>query len=136
MRNILREKGYKATPARLAILEIFADNGSPMDAEAIHKKLKGKKINAATVYRTLSSLEKGKIIQRVDLRKDSAYFELAGEHHHHIVCTKCNEIEDFENPEIEKAIGKVWKRIALKSHKFKTIGEHSLEIFGLCQACA
>jgi len=132
MRKILKEKGYKATPARLAILEVLSKNKLPMDAESIFKKLKNKKINEATVYRTLSSLEEGEILKRVDLRKNSAYFELNTEHHHHIVCTNCNELEDFENKEIEKVL----EHIVLKSSKFKNIKEHSLELFGLCRACA
>jgi Fur family ferric uptake transcriptional regulator len=134
MRNILKEKGYKATPARLAILEIFDRNKLPMDASSIYKKLRTKKnhkkINEATIYRTLSSLEEGKILKKVDLRKDSVYFELAGEHHHHIVCTKCDDIEDFENKNLEILLDKI------KSSKFKNIKEHSLELFGLCRACA
>jgi Fur family ferric uptake transcriptional regulator len=136
MKNILKEKGYKATPARLAILEIFNRNKLPMDAEEIYKKLKNKnnykKNNEATVYRTLSSLEAGNILKRVDLRKDSVYFELNNSHHHHIVCTNCNELEDFENKEVEKAL----ERIMQKSSRFKIIKEHSLELFGLCRACA
>ena len=136
----MKEKGYKATPARLAILEIFARNKSPMDAENVYKKIKNiknyKKINATTIYRTLSSLEEGKILKRVDLRKNSVYFELVTGHHHHIVCTNCDQIEDFENLEVEKAIEKVWGRIVGKSSKFKSIKEHSLELFGLCRMCA
>ncbi len=136
MRNILKEKGYKATPARLAILEIFADNKLPMNAENIYKKLKSnksqRKVNEATVYRTLTSLEEGGILKRVDLRKDSFYFELNDKHHHHMICTNCNELEDFENKEIENILG----RIVGKSSKFKSIKEHSLELFGLCRMCA
>lgn len=135
MRNILKEKGFKITPARLAILQAFTKNKLPMSAEDVCKKIKSKKINEVTVYRTLSSLEKGGILKRVDLRKDSVYFELADQHHHHIVCTNCNMIEDFKNLEIEKAIEKVWKNIITKSSKFKSIREHSLELFGLCRMC-
>jgi Fur family transcriptional regulator, ferric uptake regulator len=131
MQNLLKIKGFKTTPARLAILEIISKSKFPMDAEAIHIKLRNKKINEATVYRTLSSLEKGEILKRVDLRKDSVYFEINNKHHHHIVCTECNTIEDFENTEIEKEINK----LILKSSKFKKIKEHSLELFGLCMKC-
>lgn len=129
MREILKEKGYKATPARMAILEIFSKSKMPLDAESVYKKTKN--INEATVYRTLSALEKSGILKKVDLRKDSIYFELAEEHHHHIVCTKCNDVEDFENKDIEKFLG----RIVGKSSKFKSIKEHSLELFGLCRMC-
>lgn len=135
MREILKEKGYKATPARLAILDIFSKNKMPLNAEVIYKTIlkikKLRKINEATIYRTLLSLEESGILKKINLRKDSSYFELNNDHHHHIVCTKCDEIEDFKNQELEKIIG----RVVGKSSKFKNIKEHSLELFGLCRMC-
>ena len=135
MRNLLKEKGYKATPARLAILDIFAKNEVPLDAEAVYKKLSKlkncKSINEATVYRTLSAFAEEGILARVDLRKDSIHFEMPFGHHHHIVCTNCNAVEDFDNSEIETIIG----RIVASSSEFKNITEHSLELFGLCTKC-
>ena len=89
-------------------------------------------INEATVYRTLSSFEEKGIIKRVDLRKDSLYYELSSaHHHHHIVCTGCGTIEDFESCQIEKVSDKVLSQ----SSKFSIIKEHSLELFGVCNTC-
>ena len=127
MDEILKENGYKITPARLAILEVFAKIKKPLNAEQVYKKLVSKNFDQATIYRTLTAFEKSGILKRIDLHKDSAHFELAQEHHHHIVCTNCNKVEDFENKEIEKVL----RRIVGKSSKFKSIKEHSLELFGL-----
>ena len=132
MDEILKENGYKITPARLAILEVFAKIKKPLNAEQVYKKLVSKNFDQATIYRTLTAFEKSGILKRIDLHKDSAHFELAQEHHHHIVCTNCNKVEDFENKEIEKVL----RRIVGKSSKFKSIKEHSLELFGLCRMCA
>lgn len=136
MKEILKEKGYKATPARLAILDIFDKSKSPLTAEGVYKELKrnknNKDINETTVYRTLSLLEKGKVLNKVDFRKDSAFFELNKEHHHHITCLKCDAVEDFESQTIEKALDKVIQ----SSSNFINIREHSLELFGLCKSCA
>lgn len=135
MKEILKEKGYKATPARLAILEIFTKSKSPLTAENVFKELKrskkNKDINEATVYRTLSLLEEGKVLTKVDFRKESAFFELNQEHHHHITCLKCDTVEDFESTAIEKALGGIIR----SSSKFINIKEHSLELFGLCKSC-
>lgn len=132
---LLEETRLKKTPTRLAILDIFSKSSVPLDARAIWSKLKKlsacRDTNEVTVYRTLSVFEEEGILKKVDLRKDSVYFELKNEHHHHIVCTKCDQVEDFENKEVEKALNK----IALKSLKFKNINDHSLELFGLCRAC-
>ena len=135
MRNLLKEKGYKATPARLAILDIFTKSNAPITAEKVYKELKrskkNKDINEATVYRTLTTLEKVGIIKRVDFRKDASFFELNKDHHHHIACLICDTVEDFESKAIEKVLG----GIARNSSRFNSIKEHSLELFGLCKNC-
>ena len=134
--TLLKENGLKITPTRIAILEIFKSLKIPLDAQAIWSSLKKdrtlKKTNEATVYRTLTSFEKNGILKQVNVRKESVYFELDTKHHHHIVCTNCDTVEDFENKEIEKAL----ERIVSKASKFKNIKEHSVELFGLCRACA
>lgn len=132
---MLKERGYKATPARLAILKIFAKSKVPITAENVFRELKlnkkNKDINEATVFRTLSLFEKDGILTKVDFRKESAFFELNQEHHHHITCLKCDTIEDFESTAIEKALG----GIVRNSSKFINIKDHSLELFGLCKNC-
>lgn len=134
--NLLKSKNLKVTPTRVAILEIFNNTKTPLDAKTLWTKVKKDKsvkdTNEATVYRTISSFEEEGILKKVDLRKDSVYFELKTEHHHHIVCTNCDTVEDFENLEVEKVLS----RIAAKSSKFKNIKDHSLELFGLCKVCS
>ena len=128
---LLKNLGFKITPTRLAILDVFDKNDKPIDANFIYKKLK-EDINEVTIYRTLTSFEKSGILRKVDLRKDSIYFELNNDHHHHLICTKCGLIEDFrENKDIEKLLN----QIVEKSTKFKNIKEHSLELFGFCKMC-
>lgn len=129
--EILKNSNIRVTSSRVMILENFYKTKKPIRAEDVYLNLKNK-LDEATVYRTLSSFEKNKIIRRVNLKKDSAYFELNNDHHHHIVCESCGKIEDFrENVEIEKIL----KKIVEGSSNFKNINEHSLELFGLCNFC-
>ena len=134
--DLLETKNLKKTSIRIAVLDIFNRTKIPLDAKGLWEKLKKEKTlknaNEVTVYRTLAVFEEEGILKRVDLRKDSVYFELKTEHHHHIVCTNCDMVEDFENLEIEKVLG----RIAAKSSKFINIKDHSLELFGLCKTCS
>ena len=129
--NMLKNKKLKVTPARVTVLSMFSENCKPMNAEDIFNKFK-KEIDRVTVYRTLASFEKNKILKRVDLRKDSVYYELASHHHHHITCTDCGAIESFETCEIQN----VSKKILNKSSKFNSINQHSLELFGVCKSCS
>lgn len=128
----LRAVGLKATAARLAILQSFPRDCQPINADGIFKQVKVKRIDRVTVYRTLASLEQAKIIKRVDLRKDSAYYELTGEHHHHVVCTNCGLIENFDLCVADKLTPKLLNRRS----KFQSIKSHALELFGLCKTCA
>ena len=139
----LKSLGLKSTPARGAVLELFSKKCNPLCAEDIYKKFSSKsdikiksstkaKIDLVTIYRTLSSFEAAGILKRVDLHKESTYYELADHHHHHIVCTDCGTVESFDNC----AIGNLSKDILKKSSKFNKISQHSLEFFGVCKTCA
>lgn len=123
------------TPARRAVLDILTKAKLPLTVGDISKELKksprNKDIDGVTVYRALSLFEESGVVKKVDLRKDSAYFEIADCHHHHIACMKCETIEDFESKEIEKALG----LIVRNSSKFADIRDHSLELFGICKRC-
>ncbi len=139
-KNLLQNAKLKNTAPRLAVLKAFAENKYPATAQEIYKKISarggsalgGKKIDLVTLYRTIASFEKKGIVRKIDLQKDAVFYELNTEHHHHLVCTNCNKIENFENEKVEKIIGEIFR----KSDKFKNINEHSFELFGLCRACA
>jgi Fur family ferric uptake transcriptional regulator len=129
--DILKQAGFKVTSPRISILKSFSGDCTPMSAEVIHKKLKNSKIDLVTVYRTLASFEKGGIVKRVDLHKDSAYYELASHHHHHIICKECGLVEGFDQCNVQQ----LSKSALQSSSKFKTIESHSLEFFGICKNC-
>lgn len=129
-KKMLQNAGLKNTAMRIVVLETFLGNKYPKTAQEIHKQLK--KIDLVTLYRTIASFEKSGILKRVDLRQDAVYYELNVKHHHHLVCTNCAKVENFENKKVEKIIGEIFR----KSKKFKNLKEHSFELFGLCKACA
>ncbi len=132
LKDVLKKHGLKATPRRLQILTLFNEQGcKPMDAESVFKKFKGNAIDLVTVYRTLTSFAEKGILKRVDVHKDSIYYEFAEHHHHHIVCTVCGLIEGFDGCNINA----VSKKALSESSKFNIINEHSLELFGVCKSC-
>jgi Fe2+ or Zn2+ uptake regulation protein len=132
VKEILKEAKLKVTPARVALLGIFSAKCQPMSADNVIAKLKRTKIDNVTVYRTLASLEKANIIQRVDLRKESVYFELSNHHHHHFVCTSCGVVEKLPKCNVGQIISKSLKQ----SKRFSIVRSHSFELFGLCKTCA
>ncbi|TSA46393.1 transcriptional repressor [bacterium] len=132
---LLRKSGYKATPARLAILDILAKAKKPKSIEKIRENLDSRKIQAdqATVYRTLNALKNRGIVSQIDLQHNHAHFELSQpeNHHHHIVCCSCGRIEDVSGLQIEK----LTKQILKKSPAFAAIKSHAFEFFGVCKNC-
>src|SRR5580698_3348380 len=93
----LRKAGLKATPSRLAILELFRKSKHPLAAQEIidsvplhtGKPRKGKS-DPATIYRTLKSLNAKGIIHPIDLRHNHAHYELTDiAEHHHLICLEC-----------------------------------------------
>lgn len=103
-----------------------------MSASTLTTRL-ARTMNAATVYRTLRSLERAQLVRRVNLEHDHAHFELteAGDHHH-LVCTQCGRTEDVTCTGIEEFADQV----LAKSRSFIAVDRHAFELFGRCRACA
>ena len=131
--GVLKSAGYKVTPARLALMEIFYTAQGPLGVHGIEKRLKTK-INQTTVYRTIEQFIAAGIVREVeDLGHGHAHFELnRGDDHHHLVCVSCGKIED-----IQEAHSTALEAKALaKSKSFTKVTSHSVEFFGLCKKCA
>lgn len=129
--SFLRSAGLKATPGRLALLEVLYSAKSPRSIAKIMRELGGK-IDRVTAYRALAAMEKTGLVRKVNLEHGHADYELALDDHHHLVCTACGRLEDFGGCDLRGL-----ERKALKQSKyFAEIRQHSLEFFGLCKACA
>lgn len=129
----LRERGLKSTPARTAILGILAVTKKPLTVEQIREKVKREKIDTVTLYRTVQRLTNVGLVRHIDFRHGHAHYELKDQKrdHHHIICTKCHTVEDFTGCDFSD----VTKRALSQTKNFRTIVEHSLELFGVCKKC-
>jgi Fur family ferric uptake transcriptional regulator len=129
--GILKKRGLKKTEARLLVLEYFLTRKEPAGAQEVAGAFK--KIDQATIYRTIQTLTDEHVLRKVNLRHDHADYEIAGQSdHHHIVCTVCGEVEEFEGCGGEEMVKKVLKQ----SKMFTKINDHAIELFGVCKNCA
>lgn len=131
--EILAKKGLKKTEVRILLLNFLSKNKKPISATQILIELKKNKLDQVTIYRTLDAfLEKG-IVKKVETGKREAEYEIIDEKndHHHMICIKCNQIEDFTGCDSEKLVLNALK----KSKNFKKISHHSFDLFGLCNNC-
>ena len=130
--DILKESGLKVTPARERILVALGSERRPYNAQELHALLSKKgDMDLVTIYRTLAAFLKAGLVKQVDLRQDSVAYELKGEHHHHIVCTECGTVEDFDLCGMEA----VTKKVVAGAKRFSSVREHTLELFGVCDSC-
>src|SRR5215208_7587616 len=88
----MRGWGYKATPQRLAVLRALAAEQHQSMGEVRHRC---PEIGIVTVYRTLDLLAELGLVRRLDLG-DGARYELAEDHHHHLICEDCGTVAEFE----------------------------------------
>jgi len=131
-KELLRKVGYKATPARLAILELLKKSRNPLSAQEIIALLPHE-FDQATAYRTIKSLKSKGVIHQIDLRHNHAHYELTdGTEHHHLVCVRCGRIENVH----QCGVDEMYASILRGSKHFLKINQHALEFYGLCKACA
>jgi len=125
----LKKVGLKVTTPRVKILEIF-ENGAQRHwrADEIFQQLKasGDEVGLATVYRVLTQFEAAGLITKHRFDKDHSVYELdRGEHHDHLVCVRCNRVEEFIDLVIERHQEAIAKNLGF------TMADHSLTIYGM-----
>ena len=129
----LRKAGLKVTLPRVKIMQILESAESRhMSAEDVYKALRDadEDVGLATVYRVLTQFEAAGLVTRHHFEGGHSIFEMTpDDHHDHIVCTKCGQVEEFYDEIIEKQ-----QKAAADKHGF-TISDHSLYIYGLCANC-
>ncbi len=132
--DMLTQKGYRRTAGRMALLEILSKTRRPLSIAEIIRLWKKDPLDQATLYRALEDFARTGVVHRSDLNTGTARYEyLHGRpHHHHLVCAKCELVEDVEVCVITEAQKKVLQR----SSSFTAVYSHNLEFFGLCTACS
>lgn len=119
----------RSTKERAYIQAVLEHATKPLTVSEI-KKLLRTPVHTATVYRALDDLVASGVVRRVELGGRSAHYERSDEHHHHIVCTSCGDIED-----VQREPAGLERRALIGSKKFTSIRSHSLEFFGVCKRC-
>ncbi|MBI5327279.1 MAG: transcriptional repressor [Deltaproteobacteria bacterium] len=126
-----REKGFKLTPQRLAILKFLNGNTSHPTAEDIYSNIKKiyPTVSFATVYNTLQTLKDKNEILEITIDPQKKHYDPNIKPHHHIICIECNTIGDiFED--YSEAL-RLPDYIAME---FKPVGSH-VDFYGLCIKC-
>lgn len=128
--NILREHNLKATPQRLAMMELIFLNGH-INIDSLYLKVKERfsSISLATIYKNVNAMTKNLLLLEVKLPNEKSVFEISKEVHSHLLCSKCGNVIDIK---IDTAT--IENKIATKYH-FK-IEQTDLVVSGICKKCS
>lgn len=130
--TVLREKGFKVTPQRLAVYDVLANTTEHPSAEMIFRCLQPKypTMSLATVYKTIDILQEMGLVQVLNAGEDSFRYDANVTSHPHICCERCKRVDDLHDIDtdqfIEQVAGKTDYRLTGKQFYF----------YGVCPKCA
>jgi Fur family peroxide stress response transcriptional regulator len=127
--RILKEKGIRATPQRIALLHLLEGNKTHPSAEEVYEQVKKNYpfISRATVYNNLEIFARKGIIKEITIDDKRRRFDPDTKPHHHFFCEKCEKVFDIPFEEIPLEIPE-------KTREFE-IFSYSLELCGVCANC-
>jgi len=126
--QMLRERGFRMTPQRLAILQALHDGGHLSPAQ-IFERVHQTGMTEATVYRTLEFLARNGILLVANRGNGHLAYELSGEAHHHIICRTCGAQMEVDPALLAPAISQIESKTGYR------LNAGHLTFFGLCPKC-
>jgi Fur family ferric uptake transcriptional regulator len=131
LRAAVRSKGLRATPSRLAVLDVLRSCDAPMSHADVADRLASQTWDRATIYRNLTDLAEVGLVRRTDVGDHVWRFEAVRDDHDathpHFVCIECGTVECL--PEIELAVRRAKVPRAVHQRQVE------VQVRGLCDAC-
>ncbi len=131
VRRSVRDRGLRATPSRLAVLELLRASDAPVSHGDVADSLASHGWDRATIYRNLVDLSEAGLARRTDVGDHVWRFEAVTDDHDgthpHFVCTECGTVECM--PEIELAVRRARAPRAVRARQVE------VHVRGLCDSC-
>jgi Fe2+ or Zn2+ uptake regulation protein len=142
--QVLAGAGLRVTRPRRAVVELLERTTTPLDAAAVHQKLRsqGVHVDRASVYRVLSVLEAQGLVHRVLSTSGflachpPAHIHLSGlpeprdkNCHHHLLCRQCGRALEIHCDGLAPLLGAIAQTTGFSVEK------HALEVTGRCREC-
>lgn len=131
-REYLVREGLKSTRQRDAIVRAFLASGRHLTVWQLHQEVvqADPRVNVATVFRTLKLLcRAGLAVERRFAHSLTRYEAAPSQPHHHLICTECGHIEEFEHDGLERIQAAAARRAGF------ALEEGRVELYGSCRAC-
>ena len=131
----LRDCGFKLTPQRRAVLELFCSGGAQhLTAQQAHDAIRDREpsIGLVPVYRCLELFTSVGILDKIKFNDGLDRYERRpgpSGHHHHLVCTGCGQVVEFGDCLIRSIESELERLSGF------CIEGHWLELIGRCREC-
>jgi len=125
-------RGRRLTRQRVIVAEALAAARRALSAQELYERIKPAHptLGRATVYRALEAQVQDGMASRFERDGHvSAYIACDAEHHHHLVCTRCQRVEDLDEMVVAPLLASVGRR-----HDFQ-VDHAALDFYGLCGSC-
>ena len=128
----IRSRGRRLTDQRLVVAQALTGRREAVSAQELHEQLRLRhpRLALATVYRALEAQVESGMARRLERSGHvSAYIACDPEHHHHLVCTRCQKVEDLDETILRPVLRGITER-----HGF-AVEHERLDFYGLCASC-
>lgn len=128
--KLLQQHSLSKTSIRIKLLEVLIENQCAL-SEAELNDILGSDFNRSTVYRTLKTLEKAKLLYKLSADDGVVRYFLDSRHrqtehdHLHFRCVDCNKLVCLDNAPI----------VPYHLPKGYTVLKNNFVIVGLCAQC-
>ena len=132
MLSKLKDRDFRITPQRLAVLRVLAAGEGHPTVETIYKKVRSTfpTTSLATIYKTVSLLrEMNEVLELGFADGSNRYDGHKPFPHPHVICTKCKKIIDPDLSSLKDMTQEVAEETGFE------IVTHRLDFFGICPEC-
>ena len=139
IRDALRQAGMRATPARIAVLDVVRKADALLSHSEIVALLDGQGWDPATIFRNLTALVEAGFIRRTDVGDHVWRFEALTEEeddpgqaltheHAHFLCTGCGEVSCMPELQLQLPRGGALPQ-SVRAQEVR------IQLQGLCDEC-
>ena len=127
----VREKGFRLTPQRVAIMNVLHAEGGHLSATEIYARVHTStpRLTEPTIYRTLDFLVQNGLVSVTHTRDGKLRYELARHQHHHLVCSGCGQEQEVSQAQLQAIYDQVEQITGYR------LTESHLTFTGLCPDC-
>lgn len=129
---LLRSDGGRVTIGRRAIVTaLLTAKDHHLTADDVTRVVQRDHpdVHVSTIYRTLDTLERLRVINRVSLGSGGAVYHPADHVHHHLICEVCGTVIELDDDALAPLGDDLERR-----HGF-TLSPHPVSLNGRCQDC-